>query len=87
MAIVKCSESCRGNNTKHTYSSTPYAPQGYPKSGLICGATDCENDGLVWLTMEEEKDYKQNRTDIFSVGNKTNKGVKVKVAEPLPRVR
>ena len=84
MALVKCSEACRRKgNPKHTYSSTPYAPVGHPNSGLICGATDCKKAGLVWLTTDEEKDYKQNRTDIFSVGNETNKGVKVKVTGPL----
>ena len=85
MALVKCKSHGGFNiksNGKGPYSG-PYAPVGHPNSGLICGSTDCKKAGLVWLAAKEEKEYQQDRTDIFPVPDTKIKSVKVKVTGPL----
>ena len=85
MALVKCEThggsaiQPRGNDA---YSLTPYAPVGHPESALICGATGCENAGLVWLTSTEEREYRDEQRCIFPVGTGNIKGAKVKVTGP-----
>ena len=87
MALVKCkahggaSIQPRGNDP---YSATPYAPVGHPRSALVCGATGCEDAGLVWLTTTEEREYGTGK-HVFPVGNGSIKGAKVKVTGPCDR--
>ena len=49
-------------------------PIGYPNTSSICGRTNCENPGLIWLTKEEYLHYQQNINNrIFSYANVTTK--------------
>ena len=50
---------------------------GHPDSGLICGLGDCMKPGLVWLTKEEQEEYRAGRR--FFRLNATESGVKFHV--------
>lgn len=77
MARVKC-DSHRYKDSG--YFATPFEPVGYPNSGLICGAKGCEEPGLVWLTVEEEREYRSAGKRIFCLNPKES-GVKFHVTD------
>jgi hypothetical protein len=69
MAIARC-EKCgkpTGASVKPPgYSKQPYFPVGYPASGIVCGKPHCENDGLIWLKVDEVQAYRRGQR-IFSI--------------------
>ena len=82
MARVKCKLHGPPTGKTQSYSSTPYAPVGHPRSGMICGATSCLRPGLVWLTTVEEHEYRSG-TRVFTVNDGSDKGApKLRVADP-----
>lgn len=54
------------------YADKPHLPVGHPKSGLVCGKPDCENDGVVWLKRDEEKQYASGER-VFRIHTQTAK--------------
>jgi hypothetical protein len=50
---------CGMPNERDKKSSTqPYLSVGYPNSGVICGRTSCRNPAFAGLTLDEEKEYR-----------------------------
>ena len=68
MALVRCEKHGPPNGTTYTYESEPARPVGYPGTALVCGLTACESAGLVWLTIEERKEYRAGQR-VFSPPN------------------
>lgn len=50
---------------------TSRSPVGYPRSGVICGSTGCNEPGLVWLLDREQALY-QTGTRIFELTDNIN---------------
>jgi hypothetical protein len=72
MALARC-ESCGAPDGRtKTYSGKKYLPVGHPQSGLVCGAKNCRNAALIWLTLEEERDYQKGER-IFGMDTATSK--------------
>lgn len=63
MAIARC-QKC-GKPTQNVkppgYSNVAYLPPNYPDSGLVCGSVGCETSALIWLTLDEEKQFKSGQ--------------------------
>ena len=55
MAIVRCIEHLP-KGQKHEYVLS-LEPVGYPETAAICGRSECEESGLVWLTEDERHAY------------------------------
>jgi len=77
MAIARC-EKC-GRPTKHVkppgYSEKSYFPVGHPQSAVVCGRPDCDNPALIWLKLDEERNY-QSGLRVFGMETHT---VKIRV--------
>jgi hypothetical protein len=58
VAKARCERCGMPNGRDHTYSAQPYLPVGYPNSSVICGRTDCRNPAFAWLTLDEERQYR-----------------------------
>jgi hypothetical protein len=75
MAIARC-EKCgkpTGSNVKAPgYSDQSYLPVGYPMSGVICGKPGCENNGLIWLKLDEEAAHRSGQR-VFEISTQTAK--------------
>ena len=69
MAIGRC-EKCGRPTNKNVkppgYSLKPYLPVGHPNSGVVCGTVGCENPAVVWLQLDEEREY-QNGARVFGI--------------------
>lgn len=77
MAIARCEKCGRPNkNVKPPgYSEKPYFPVGHPNSGVVCGTPPCDNPALLWLKLDEERDY-QKGLRVFGMKTHT---VKIRV--------
>ena len=59
MAIARCANCGKPRyNKSPAYSDTPYQPVGHPRSGIVCGTVGCEEAGLIWLKLDEERYYR-----------------------------
>jgi hypothetical protein len=60
MALARCDVCGSPKGRTDTY---PYAhsPVGHPNSGVVCGKRGCENQAYLWLTEEEQENYKQGQ--------------------------
>ena len=74
MASAKCDLCGMPNFGKHVYSAKPRRPVGYPDGALLCSMTDCHSAALVWLTRDEQREYKKGERD-FALHH----GIKVRV--------
>ncbi|MEM2941631.1 MAG: hypothetical protein QW304_08815 [Thermoproteota archaeon] len=59
MATVRC-EKCglKLSRAKRNYVAK-VKPLGYPNTAVICGLSNCENPGIVWLENHEYEEYKK----------------------------
>jgi hypothetical protein len=48
-------------------STQPYLPVGSPSSCVICGRATCRIPAFAWLTLDEEKQYRDKGERIFSM--------------------
>jgi hypothetical protein len=71
MALVRCETHGRPTRTTKRYSVAA-KPLGYPRTAAICGRQGCENAGLVWLTEDEDKEYRRGQR-VFSLPSATVK--------------
>ncbi len=72
MALCRCSElhsNPKGYKNSYIISKRPV---GYPQSSSICGRNGCQNPGLIWLTKEEEKMYRDGER-VFSFKSAVSK--------------
>ena len=59
MALARC-ESCGApNGHTKTYSGKKYYPLGYRLTAVICGSKRCRQPALIWLSLEEERNYQK----------------------------
>ena len=76
-AIARCKK-C-GKPTQNVkppgYSEKPYLPVGHPNSGVVCGIPACTNPAVLWLKLDEERDY-QKGSRVFGMHTHT---VKIRV--------
>ena len=62
VAIVRCEEcGLDFTRTQLSYHRTPVEPVGYPDTAAICGRAGCVNPGLVWLEVDEQREYTQGK--------------------------
>jgi hypothetical protein len=73
MAKARCERCGMPNGRDKTYSAQPYLPVGYPNSGVICGRAACTNPALAWLTLDEEREYRDEGDRIFSMDTAASK--------------
>jgi hypothetical protein len=72
MALVRCEEcGIPKGRIANSYRGPGRLPVGYPRSGLICGSTDCANAGLVWLLDWEHELYRKG-VRVFSLTGRVN---------------
>ena len=67
MAKARCERCGMPNERGKTYSSQPYLPVGYPNSGVICGRSICRSPAFAWLTLDDERQYRDKGERIFSM--------------------
>jgi len=72
VAIVRC-KTCGLNHsrTRRNYVTT-VKPVGYPDTAIVCGLSTCIRPGMVWLEVDELKDYK-NGERIFKISSNATK--------------
>lgn len=76
MALCRCIDHSPPIGRAQTYFRS-VEPLGYPNStSSLCGRKKCKNDGVIWLTKEEYKDYESGEK-IFPYATAVTK-VKVK---------
>lgn len=72
MALCRCMEEHANPHGIVNEYVIGVEPVGYRNTSSICGRTNCENPGLIWLTQAEFEQY-QNNVRIFSYANNTSK--------------
>ena len=72
MAKARCKNHGVPQGRKQTYSAQPYLPVGHPRSGVICGRTECRNPAIAWLNLDEERAYKIGQR-IFQIDTRAAK--------------
>lgn len=70
MALARCTNHGypTGRNGNE-YSRKAVKPVGYPDTAAMCGRTDCEHPAMIWLLVEERREYDQGER-VFSVSSK-----------------
>ena len=58
MALARCDECGQVRSRKKSYAHCHDPLLSYPNSDIICGSVDCENPAHIWLTEDEEHQYK-----------------------------
>jgi hypothetical protein len=61
MAIARC-EICgnqQGTKQRYPHSHTPAPETGIHIRRILCGAPNCTREALIWLTDEEEAEYRR----------------------------
>ncbi len=72
MALCRCKEMHANPEGRTNPYVVSFKPIGYPNTSSICGRTNCENNGLIWLTQNELDLYNQG-IRIFKYSNNNSK--------------
>lgn len=59
MAKARCEVHGSPNGRTQIYSLVAHYPLGFPFSGIVCGRTECREQGIAWLTLDEERAYER----------------------------
>lgn len=74
MALCRCKQHTPRRTNQYV---TFVEPIGYPLTSSVCGRTNCNEPGLVFLNKSEELEYLNHNQRIFSFASNVTK-VKVK---------
>ena len=77
MALARCEVCGRPQGRGGNVYVSCHLPIGYPETGVICGSSECERPGKVWLIQEEQAQY-QKGTRVFRL---PTQAAKVKLTE------
>ena len=75
MALVRCREHGQPRGRTYTYHPQPKEPDG---NSLVCGIPGCVNQGVGWLTEDEERQYSQLNQRIIALPNSNATKIRVR---------
>ena len=72
MALALCEKcGCPDGRKGNVYIGPARLPVGHPRSGVICGSTECSEPRLVWLLNREQALYRTG-TRVFELTGNIN---------------
>lgn len=85
MALSRCKEHAPKNKSKYPHYTEP---QNHPNSGVICGRSECEHPGLIFLDngADAKALVKNPNQEIFGFFNSVGKLKRRQGAPILPNI-